>query len=204
MFTNKFKATEKGSEERKKIFKDTLFGLGNAGFFTSEVGEDSDKVYIEFKKYIRVRNTNKTYSTQKLVSITRDGKTYEGASMTAEGELVPRGTYGVYEVVDAVGTPNSTGVADLSARPTKDQVIRAVNAKIARRETIKPQLTPQQTQTSITPGVPTAPQPSESTQGDKITGGIFGGLQQLPSSGEDFNNMPLDFFTDDQVDQNPC
>lgn len=208
LFTDKLRSLEKGSDARKAYFVESLDDIGRAGFSVAEKDEDNDegKIYLNFKKFMRVREADKNYYLYQLVAVDRDGKRYQGAGMTADGELIPRGVYAVYQRVQPVGTANSTGVADLGPRPSKEQVMQTIADKLKKDDDGKNPPPPDNTTPPTTP-TPVAPQPptGQGGAGTTITGGIFGGLQQLPSSGdEDISGMPLDFFTNEQVDKNPC
>lgn len=158
LFSDEFKKLEKGSEERKQAFVKTLKELRAAGFSTaenvSEKEEDENKIYLNFKKFVRAKDKTGKYQLLQLVSVTRDKNTYSGPQMTVDGELVPRGTYAVYKIAEPVGASNSTGVADLGVRPTKDQLLEMVNKKVLENKPItdisqpKEQLTFQEEPTS--------------------------------------------------------
>lgn len=208
LFPKAFEATEKGSDERKEVFKETLKQLQDANFGITTIEDEKNpektKSYINFKKFIRLRDTHGKYQLYQLISVTRDKKIYSGAQMTANGDLVPIGTYGVYKHTKAVGAANSIGVADLGKRPTREELLKVINDKLKNKGDDKPPpLPPPPTDNGGTPsptkpGAPVTPQP-----GETIGGGIFGGLQQGnydPST----ENMPLDFFTDEQIDKDPC
>jgi hypothetical protein len=191
MFTEKFRATEEGSEERSKVFRETMEDLAAAGFNSVKVGED--KTNLQFKKFIRIRRSAGTsptgeqkivYVTYQLVNVERQGannrtQAFSGAAMTAEGESIPRGVYAVYAPVDIVGTSNSTGVANLGPRPTKEQVIQTLNNKL-RGGGQNP------------PAAPTT-EPSGPTGGTPISGGTYSG--QITSLSENqvfvFGSNPL-------------
>jgi hypothetical protein len=176
MFTEKFRATEEGSAERSKVFKETMDDLSSAGF--NSVRIDENKSNLEFKKFIRIKRTsgvsptgeqNTVYVTYQLIKVERQGannKTQEftGAAMTAEGEMVPRGTYAVYAPVDVVGTSNSTGVANLGNRPTKDQVIQTLNNKLRGNGGQNP------------PAAPPANPVTPPSGGTPVSGGTYSGM----------------------------
>lgn len=149
MFTEKFKAAEKGSDERKAIMNDTMEDLANAGFGVVQMSDK--KRNLLFKKFIRVRSSTgggfdqfsgtmtkatTTYETYRLLKVERgDGEKtteYTGSELTAEGEQIPRGVYAVYVPANVVGTSNSSGVANLGKRPTRDVMIDTLNEKINR------------------------------------------------------------------------
>jgi hypothetical protein len=148
MFPEKLNSFEKDTQERKDYFKQVVEELEEAGFplaTETEEAADTTKRYLNFKKFVRVREVNNTvtedffggivrgettYTTYRLVSVERDKKVYSGASMTVDGEFIPRGTKAVYAPVKAVGTSNSTGVADVGTRPTKEEVVAALQSKI--------------------------------------------------------------------------
>jgi hypothetical protein len=194
MFTEDFKAAEEGSEARSRIFKETMADLAAAGFNSVKVGEN--KTNLEFKKFVRIRRSAGTgptgeqknvYVTYKLINVERQGddgrtKAYTGAAMTAEGDMVPRGTYAVYAPVDVVGTSNSTGVADLGTRPTKDQVIATLNEKIRREGGQNPP-----------PAAPPANPVTPPSGGTPTSGGTYSG--QITSLNENqvfvFGSNPL-------------
>jgi hypothetical protein len=225
LFPESFSSLEKGSKERKEKFKNILSELEKAGFdISSEKGEEADdnKVYIELKKFVRVQKEPGKYDLYQLITTQRDYKNIQGSAMTEEDKMVPRGKYGVYKLIEPVGTSNSTGVADVGVRPTRDQVVEVLNKKIKGDDKGKG---PAPSAQAI-PKTPT-PTPSPTTQvqkkepegevpeilktnpfdiggdpktGGTIPGGIFGGMQQLPYNVDD---MPIDFFSDDDVNDEP-
>lgn len=153
MFTEDFYKAEKGSEERNKIFKDTMKSIGEANFGGVQV--DENKTNIIFKKFVRVSEASTSmgdffegmpdekstpkYKTYQLIQVTREDSNgkfvdYTGTDMTASTDLVPMGVAAIYAPIDVVGTSNSTGVVDLGARPTKDKVLETINDRIIREE----------------------------------------------------------------------
>ena len=134
MFTDEFTKMVKG-EERNKVLGTTISNLEDAGFYVSPISEtdnedaSKNRIYLEFKKYIRMR-INKKYLTYKLISIDRDGKTHGPESLVAVGESIPHGVSAVYQPITPVGSANSTGVANLGRRPTPDEAKKILGDKI--------------------------------------------------------------------------
>jgi hypothetical protein len=249
MFPEQLKKFPKGSEDRKKYFGHSMDELQAAGFAVSphsvrdEEKPENNRTYLEFKKFMRTRDENGKYALYQLISLQRDDKIYSGPSMTVVGEYVPRGTYGVYRLIEPVGTANSVGVADLGPRPTKDQVLKTLESKIKRDNgdkgeagaatTVTPTPTPtpgtsggvisDESGTSLThkQDEPITQQPMLGTETNTSgipndllnnpldlnptnspTGGIFGGLTQLPFNPD--TDAPLGFISDEESDNTPC
>ena len=193
----------RGTEAGNKYLKEVIDGLNEAGFSTSsektEVkGEEINKLAVEFKKYILVQGSKGKRLFQ-LDSVFRDGKTYKGAAMTTQGEMIPKGVSARYTEVQAVGTSNTTGMANLGNRPTRDELMKNVDIKTQEAPKV-PNLTPNNTHTNATEKEPVSPQPAADVQPPST--GIFGGLQQLAYN--ESSDMPLDFFTDEQLDKEDC
>jgi predicted NAD-dependent protein-ADP-ribosyltransferase YbiA (DUF1768 family) len=150
-FTKPYK--EAKPEEKKAMKKKLLEELESGGISVSPFGETGEgkATDLEFKKYIRVQSSEGKYHLYQLVSIAREQRNYEGDAMVPAGELVPRGTYAVYKEIDPVGTSNSTGVADLGVRPTKESLQKIIIDKIKQQK--PPQVTPIQTVLFSTSGL---------------------------------------------------
>jgi hypothetical protein len=227
MFTENFKATEKGSAERAKVFKETMDDLSKAGFNTVELEEG--KSNLQFKKYIRMKSAQSAaeiaadmmglndagpkseYVTYQLVMVERESSTpgknesLQGDAMTASGELIPRGIYAVYTPVEVVGASNTSGVADLGNRPTKTEILKTINAKTKNDNNTPPPAAPPANPVTPKP-TPTAPvaTPTETSAGE-VTGGMFGGLSQAAFDPNDFFQdggvEPDAFVSDDDIKQ---
>jgi len=142
LFPAKFSTFKKDSEERSDFLAKNVAELKEIGFPVlnrEHIDGDKSKSDVYFKKYIRILEPGRrdvfgsfgkaTYTTYRLVSISRDFNTYTGSSMTVDGELVPRGSSAKYVPVAAVGASNTTGVANLGKRPTKDEILAVIAAK---------------------------------------------------------------------------
>ncbi len=190
----------RGTEEGNKYLGETINQLGASGFhITSETaefkGKEVNKLALQFKNYILVQG-NKAKKLFQLESVFRDGKTLRGSAMNAIGEQIPSGVSAKYVEVSPVGTSNTTGVADLGARPTREELMKNVDIATQKAPSV-PTETPVSTHTDATEKQPVTPQPNAETL--PPSAGIFGGLQQLAYNESD--DMPLGFFSDDQVDK---
>lgn len=211
LFPDKYKALPKNSEERKTLMRQLISESEEAGFFispfskTDEEKPENNRLYLEFKKFIRVRGRG-SYQTYKLVSVRRDNQDYLSKGLTPKGELVPRGTTAVYEPITPVGTSNSLGVADLGRRPSSSELQQAIDRKLKRNTEEKPIELPTieevQAELNKKAGEPKNTDTPNTEAGTAIGGGIFGGLQQLPY--DEGNDIPLDFFSDEQIEDDPC
>src|ERR1700749_963238 len=189
--------------------------FAQAGFLTKDIGNGKNE--LMFKKFIRVKkdktsssfmagveDTGKAeYVTYQLVQVQRkEGdaiKTYTGPEMTVEGELIPRGTYGIYTNIDTVGTSNSTGVANLGARPTKDQILETINEKLKKDNDDQTPLPPSP-DTPTGPITPTAPvSPAPIGEGTTIESGIFAGMTIESFDPNDFGGGNF-FINENDVD----
>jgi hypothetical protein len=199
LFDEKHKAL-RGTEEGNKYLKDVIDELGEVGFSTDSEkalvkDKEINKLSIQFKKYILVQGT-KGKKLFQLTSVFRDGKTFTGAEMTDTGDMIPKGVSAQYKEVIPVGTSNTTGVANLGTRPTREQLIKNVDIK-TKEAPIVPNNTPVTTHTDATEKTPITPQPSQEDL--PPSAGIFGGLQQLAYN--EANDLPLDFFNNEQIDE---
>jgi hypothetical protein len=188
LFTQKFRDSKEDSDERKNIFKATIDELGNAGFLIKSLKDDEkgNKNYIQFKKFIRIRaeapkglpgeytvKSKAKYNTYQLISVNRDKGSFTQESMTPIDSDVPYGTYGVYKLVEPVGTPNSTGVADLGKRPTKDEVLATIEAKLKKDDDNNaPPAAPLVPNQPTTPTSPSTVLPMEPDNIEKVKQGI--------------------------------
>lgn len=148
IFTKKYKdLPDKTEEDRAKrsglLNKDIIPALQAVGFGYNPMGEGKDiKHMMEFKKYIRVNNVpgfdKKQYLLFRLVKVNRNWDTFQYEHMTAAGDLVPRGDYARYEQVEEVGTPITTGAADLGTRPTKAELVKFLESQTPTKATTTP------------------------------------------------------------------
>jgi hypothetical protein len=206
LFTEKYKALEKGSDERKNMLGQIISETEDAGFPVSsksiedKKNPENNRIYLEFKSYVRIRG-KQSYQLFKLVSVSRDNKNYSGHAMFPIGENVARGTSAVYEQAQTEGTSNSTGVANLEGRPKIVDIKRIIAAKIKKTEA---QTENKQNPTKpITEAKNTAGESTNPETPPQVKGGIFGGFEQLPYD-ENMGDSPLGFFSDEQTDDEPC
>lgn len=129
LFNPNFHKTKEDSDERKAYFKKMLDQLEEGGFAHMNKTPGSNITYLQFKKFIRVRDGEK-WITLRLNSVNRDKNTYTGAAMTEDAQLIPRGHSAVYKRVDLVGTSNTTGVANLGPRPSTRDLERFIAVKV--------------------------------------------------------------------------
>lgn len=201
LFPESFSKLEKDSDERKEKFKSMIKELNAANFNT--VNED-DKTNIEFKRYVRVRGKGSNYVTFELISVKRGKDTFAKRGLTAAGDLVPQGTYAIYAPVETVGASNTTGYADLGKRPTPAELKTNVAKKAEKVKAAQIEETPA-TPPVVTAepktGEPVTP-PVPPTEASVVATGLFGGFQQLDYDPSTDN--PITYFTDEQIDENPC
>lgn len=187
---------KKAEPDSKKSLKGKLIGeLENAGVEVSPntSTKEGTATDLELKKFIRVLDATGKYSLYKLISLYREGKRYDSPYLTPEGETVPRGASGVYVLVDPVGTPNSTGVADLGKRPTKIETQRIIQNKIDENKPPKPPTPPPAAPTPTPTPTPIAPQTGGA--------GIFGGFEQIgPEDLGDLSGLDLGIPDDETND----
>lgn len=199
LFDEKHKGL-RGTEEGNKYLASVITELGNAGFDSkseagkNKEGEDVNKLSLQFKKFILVQGT-KAKRLFQLNSVFRDGKTLTGSAMTAMGEQIPNGVSAQYKEVQSVGTSNTSGMADLGARPTREELMKNVDIKTQQAPVVQTE-TPDNTHTDATEKEPVTPQPNENVL--PPSAGIFGGLMQLAYN--ESNDIPLDFFNDEQIE----
>jgi hypothetical protein len=198
LFDERYKAL-RGTEEGNKYLGDSIDELAASGFkSTSEdaeyKGKEFNKLALQFKKFILVQGS-KTKKLFQLESIIRDGKTLRGSDMTAEGENVPTGVSARYVETSPVGTSNTNGMADLGARPTREELMKNVDTA-TKQAPIVPTNTPATTHTDATEKEPVTPQPNAEVL--PPSAGIFGGLQQTAYNSTD--GIPDSFFSDEQIE----
>jgi hypothetical protein len=241
----------KGDEFKQKLGS-VLKELDEAGFpvsensITNQENSADNRYYLDFKKFIRVREASPsqgyypgetvkpTYTTYQLISVERDKTSYNGAAMTVEGELVPRGTFAVYKPITPVGTANTTGVADLGPRPTKDEITAIIEQKSRRNNGDSDAANYVDPPTNPTPGTdggamsdesgmslnrsndePVSQHPftGDETAPEDINSGTPISQTSLGKSSNPFGDVqaydpktdgPLPNFTDEDIDKDPC
>jgi hypothetical protein len=161
-----------------KRFDAIVDELDQAKFFKSPHSKEQIKdengnitqqaeTHIEFKKFVRYRDAEGVYTLWRLTSVQRkDDKGqlqwYTGKAMVPAGERVPRGVYAKYEKTAVVGAGNTTGVAALGPRPTREQILAAIKAK--------QELPPSRDtgEAGAAPMVPLGPMPTPGTGGSAL------------------------------------